>query len=113
MPEVTANTIEDILGSLGVLTPDQVSQVKLEQINTGRQVRDILLEKGWAAEKDILGAQARILNIPVVELKDRPIPSEVMAKIPEAVARHYVLMPFALENNVLQVAMSDPLDLQV
>lgn len=113
MPEVSANTIEDILGGLGVLTPDQVSQVKLEQINTGRQVRDILLEKGWASDKDILGAQARILNIPVAELKDKPVPSEVMSKIPEAVAKHYVLMPFALENNVLHVAMSDPLDLQV
>ncbi len=113
MPEVAANTIEDILASLGVLTADQVSQVKLEQINTGRQARDILIEKGWATDKDILGAQARILNIPVIELKDKPVPSEVMSKIPEAVAKHYVLMPFALENNVLQVAMSDPLDLQV
>lgn len=113
MPEVAANTIEDILASLGVLTADQVSQVKLEQINTGKQVRDILLAKGWASEKDILGAQARILNIPVMDLKDKPIATEVLAKIPEAVAKHYILMPFGIEENQLQVAMSDPLDLQV
>jgi type IV pilus assembly protein PilB len=113
MPEVTANTIEDILASLKILTPDQVSQVKLEQINTGKQVRDILLEKGWASEKDILGAQARILNIPVIDLKDRPIGVEVLSKIPEAVAQHYILMPFGIEAGQIQVAMSDPLDLQV
>ena len=114
MPEqTTAKTIEDILASLGILTADQVSQVKLEQINSGRQVREILLEKGWATEKDILGAQARILDIPVVELKDKPIGSEVLAKIPEAVAQHYVLIPFDLKDNTLHVAMSDPLDLQV
>jgi type IV pilus assembly protein PilB len=113
MPEVTANTIEDILASLKILTPDQVSQVKLEQINTGKPVRDILLAKGWATEKDILGAQARILNIPVIALKDRPVSTEVLSKIPEAVAKHYVLMPFGIENGQIQVAMSDPLDLQV
>jgi type IV pilus assembly protein PilB len=113
MPEIVANTIEDILASLGILTADQVSQVKLEQINTGKQIRDILLEKGWAGEKDILGAQARILNIPVISLKDHPISVEVMSKIPEAVARHYILMPFGVEDSQIQVAMSDPLDLQV
>lgn len=113
MPEVSANTIEDILASLKVLTADQVSQVKLEQINTGKPAREILLAKGWATEKDILGAQARILNIPVVELKDRPVATEVLSKIPEAVAKHYILMPFGLENGQIQVAMSDPLDLQV
>ena len=113
MPETTAKTIEDILASLGILTPDQVSQVKLAQINTGRQIKDILLEKGWATEKDILGAQARILDIPVIDLKDRPIGSEVLSKIPEAVAQHYVLIPFELKDNTLHVAMSDPLDLQV
>lgn len=113
MPETTAKTIEDILASLGVLTADQVSQVKLAQINTGRQIKDILLEKGWATEKDILGAQARILDIPVIDLKDRPIGSEVLSKIPEAVAQHYVLIPFELKDNTLNVAMADPLDLQV
>lgn len=114
MPEQsTVNTIEDILASHGVLTADQVSQVKLEQINTGRQTRDILLEKGWATDKDILGAQAQILDIPVVELKDRPIETEVLSKIPEAVAQHYVLIPFDFKDNTLYVAMSDPLDLQV
>lgn len=111
--QAVANTIEDILASTGVLTSDQVSQVKLEQINTGRQTRDILLDKGWATEKDILNAQARILDIPVVDLKDRPIQTEVLSKIPEAVAQHYVLIPFDFKDNTLHVAMSDPLDLQV
>ncbi len=113
MPEVAANTIEDILAAQGVLTADQVSQVKVEQINTGKQVREILLSKGWASEKDILGAQAKILNIPYVTLKGQAISVEVLSKIPEAVAKHYVLMPFGIDNGQIQVAMSDPLDLQV
>lgn len=105
--------IEDILQKNGVLTPEQVSQVKLESVTTGFPIEKILIDNNWAIDEQIIKAKSELLNIPFVEILKQKIPTEVLSKIPEPVARHYNLIPFSLENNYLSVAMADPLDLQV
>ncbi|PJC68428.1 type II secretion system protein GspE [candidate division WWE3 bacterium CG_4_8_14_3_um_filter_42_11] len=105
--------LEDILQKNGVLTPEQVSQVKLESVTTGFPIEKILIDNNWAVDEQIIKAKSELLNIPFVEVLEQKIPTEVLSKIPEPVARHYNLIPFSLENNYLLVAMADPLDLQV
>jgi len=105
--------LEDILQKNGVLTPEQVSQVKLESVTTGFPIEKILIDNNWAVDEQIIKAKSELLNIPFVEILEQKIPTEVLSKIPEPVARHYNLIPFSLENNYLLVAMADPLDLQV
>ncbi len=109
-------TIVDVLEQEGKLTPQQVSTIKLENINTGFPTEKIILERNFATEKDIAQARAKILGIPFVELEgleSQGISTEVLNMVPEQVARRYKLIPFKLENDVLSVAMVDPLDIQV
>ncbi len=105
--------VVDILLQKKILTSDQASQVKVEQINTGQNVEKIILDKGWATEKQLVEARAEMLQLPYVDLSGLAIPTDILAKIPESVARHYTLIPIRLEDEELQVAMKDPLDLQV
>ena len=105
--------IVDILIENHAITDDQGSQIRVEQINTGRDLESVIVDKGWASEKQIIQARAELIKIPYVDLKEIAISTDVVAKIPESVARHYTLTPIRISDNKLQVAMKDPLDLQV
>ncbi len=105
--------IVDILIANHAITDDQGSQIRVEQINTGRDLESVIVDKGWASEKQIIQARAELLKIPYVDLKEIAVSTDVVAKIPESVARHYTLIPIRISDSKLQVAMKDPLDLQV
>lgn len=108
--------IVNVLSSQGVLTPEQVSAIRLESINSGLATEKIILDKNFATPKQIAQAKAKILGIPFVsseELSSSGIATEVLNMIPEQVARRYSLIPFKVGADGISVAMSDPLDIQV
>lgn len=112
----TQHSVLDILSSKGVITPDQISAIKLEQINSGQSEEKIILEHNFANERQVTKARAQVLGIPYLEtesLEGSGISAEVLNLVPEQVARRYKLIPFLLQNDFLSVAMADPLDLQV
>lgn len=115
LAEVTQKGVEDVLKDTGKITADQYSLVKLESINTGRSVEDILVEHKYATSDDVMQARSQLLGIPFIDLSGKTIDSEILGMIPEAVSRRYVLIPFEFNktSNTLSVAMVDPLDLQV
>lgn len=109
-------SVIDVLEKEGKLTPQQVSTIKLENINTGTPTEKIILERDFATEKDIGQARAKIFGIPFIDregLESKGISPEVLNMIPEQVARRYKLIPFRLEGDVFSIAMVDPLDIQV
>jgi type IV pilus assembly protein PilB len=108
-------TVEDILKEQEKLSDDQYSQARLEAINTGRPIEDILIERKFATADDVMRARSQLLGIPFVDLAGKTIPSDVLGMVPEPVSRRYVLVPFEYDkaHNTLSVAMVDPLDLQV
>ncbi len=105
--------IEDILADRLLITPDQLSAIKFEHVNTGKSSELILLERKYVSPKELARARSELLAVPFVELGERYIPAQILDLIPETVARKYNLIPFHEEKGVLQVAMADPLDLQV
>ncbi len=105
--------VEDILAEQGLLTPDQLSAIKFEHINTGKSTELIIFERGYVGSADLTRARAVLLNIPFVELAGKSIQPSVLDLVPEQVAKKYRLIPFSQDKTSLQVAMADPLDLQV
>jgi type IV pilus assembly protein PilB len=105
--------VEDILFEEGKITPDQLSAVKFEHINTGKAVENILAERGYVSPADLTAARGKLLGTPYIKLGTRPIKAEVLDLVPEPTARKYILIPFEKEGGVLSVAMADPLDLQI
>lgn len=115
MEQTNEKGIEDILAADGKLSADKLSLVKLEAINTGKTVEDVILEHKFVSSDDIIAARGKLLNIPFVDPNQKPISADVLSMLPEPVARRYVLIPFEYNKttNQLSVAMADPLDLQV
>ncbi|MCA9397720.1 hypothetical protein KC573_02725, partial [candidate division WWE3 bacterium] len=104
----------DILIQSDVINEEQASQIRLEHINTGREIKSIISERGLATPRQVVKAEAQLLNVEYIDLSVKAISPEILSKIPESVARHYTLIPVGYdENGKLSVAMKDPLDLQL
>ncbi|KKU83849.1 MAG: type II secretion system protein E [Microgenomates group bacterium GW2011_GWA2_47_8] len=114
MPE-SAQELLSILVSDGQLNQEQSDAVRLESLNTGTPVEDILARKRIVSDLAITQARAKVLGIPFVALEGKAISPDVVNFIPEAVARRYTLLPFFYDGktDTLSVAMLDPLDFQV
>jgi len=115
MVQASEKGIEDILFENGLLTKDKLSMVKMEAINSRKSVEEIIRANNLASPDQIVKARGIILGIDFVNPTERPIPVDLLNKIPEPVSSRYNLIPFqyAPATNTLSVAMVDPLDFQV
>jgi type IV pilus assembly protein PilB len=106
-------SIEDVLLENKVITPDQANLVKLEAVNSGKSAEQVLKDHGFASAADIIKARASLLGIAFVDLESKAIPPDVLAIIPETVARRYNVIAFQFDApaNLLSVGMVDPLDI--
>lgn len=112
-PNSDSGTIADILAAEGILSPEQLEQIKLEQANTGKDLKTLITEDNLASEGELARASAVYHNVPFVDLGDTGVAPEATTYLPQSVAERYNLIPFNYnrEANELSVAMADPLDL--
>lgn len=105
--------IADILFSKKLITKVVYDQVKLEHLNTGKPVEEIIITHNFASLENIAKAKAKIYNIPYIDLKNISISPEALNLLPEIVAQRYQCFPYSLdkEKNILSLAMVNPLDL--
>ncbi len=109
----TKEGIADILHERGLLTAEQVADLKLEQVSSGRPIEEIIAERELVNSEALAEAKALFLDIPYIDPSTLNIPEEVLNLIPKATASRHILLPFNKEGGYLSVAMCDPLDLQV
>lgn len=116
MPYQTAQptfSIEDILFKQGLLSSDQLSAIKLQNINSGETIEQIITEHNLVPKEKIAEAKATLLNVPYIKLEGKAISTDILNLIPEQVARRYKIVPFDKSGGELYVAMVDPLDIQI
>ncbi|HSX18520.1 MAG TPA: GspE/PulE family protein [Candidatus Saccharimonadales bacterium] len=105
--------IEDVLLSKGLLTPEQLTFVKNETKRRQVTAESLIMQMGWVNNDSLVRAKAEVIGVPYVAPDKNPIAPEVLAFLPEQVAKRFTAIPIAKEGNTLSVAMVDPLDLQV
>ena len=107
--------LAEILASAGIISPETKQKVKLEQVNTGKSLKELFLEHNFASEEQVSKAEAQLYNIPYVELSEKAVSPESLSLLPRSVAERYLLIPFEYSRakNELSVAMSNPLDLEI
>ncbi len=109
----TARGIEDILYEKGLIDSDELSSIKFERVNKGRNAEDIIKERNYVDPKQLVKARGEYLEIPYVELSDKNIPNEVLDLVPQNLAEKHTVIPFKEDRGNLHLAMADPLDLQL
>ncbi len=105
--------IEKLLTRSGVATPEQIKALKEEGVHSRRPLQDMAIEGEIINNKQLIQAFADYTQIPFVELDPGNIPSDVLNRIPERIARQYNAVLFKVgDDGVQQLAMEDPDDIQ-
>src|SRR5260370_10803727 len=100
----------DILVKRGILGPDQLSEAKTLQQQTGAKIQDALIKLGYAGMGDIMSANGEHSGMQIVNLTDLTIPQSIIEMVPESVARENIIIPLSHENSVLKIVVHDPGD---
>lgn len=109
----SGDSILDILLTSKVINQDQYNQIKLEVVNTGRSVESLITKSDLVSQEQLAKAKSLLYKVPFIDILDTAVSPESLNLIPEQVAKHYQLIPFALDKSsgTLSVAMANPLDL--
>jgi len=76
------------LFTTGILSEEKLKTVKLENINTGQSLKQIILTHNFANEQQIARAEAELYNIPFIDPDEKAISPESLSLIPRAVAEN-------------------------
>ena len=99
----------DLLKESGMLTEMEIVTA-LDQKKEGQKLGDALVEQGYITEQQLLEVLEIQLGIQSVSLYRYPIDKSLIELIPKDIARQHILMPLTQKENVLTVAMNDPMD---
>lgn len=102
--------ISEVLIRHGLLTTDQGDQVRLQA--NGHRFDKAVIEMGLLTEEQTLRAFADELGMKYVELKDFEIDPELLSLFPTSTIYRHSLLPLRRENGRVEVATSDPFDLE-
>jgi len=113
MNEGSIKNLADILVTQGSLTEERAKQVKLAEIQSGKNQEEILKDQNLVSEEALVKAKAALYNIPYVDLSILPSSPEALSVLPQEVAEKFSVFPISIDaaNHTLVLAMSDPLDL--
>ena len=105
-----AKMIGEILIESELITREQLDTVLEIQKQENRRVGELVIEMGYVTEEQLIKALEYMFHIPYVDLNALTIERGVLSLISESIAQKYWIIPIAKEQNVLTVAMFDPLD---
>lgn len=100
----------EILIDKNLITFDQLRVSIDEQRNSLKSLGEVLAEKGFVSESDIVEGLSKQYNIPYVKLSNYEINPHAVSKIPLDALKKYCVFPIDIENNMLVVATANPED---
>lgn len=109
----STSTLADVLVSQGLLKKEQSEQIKLQELQGGKNQEEIIGALGTIDEEQLARAKATFYNVPFLDLNQVPISPEALAVLPQSVAARLLVLPISInkEKNTLDLAMANPLDL--
>lgn len=109
----TTLLLGEILVEKGLITNEQLEAALRHQKKTGQFLGVTLAHLGFLKEAEVFPVIAEQLNVKYVKLEDFKIDPAIIEKVPAKFACHYKLLPVLLENNLLTVAVADPMDIHM
>jgi len=107
----SGGSIREVLVESGLVTAEQLDE--LDQNSEGTKLGQLLVERQIITAQELAMVIGLQLNIPCVNLSTYQIQPEALRLIPESMSRKYNVIPLAITNNTLQVAMAEADDVLV
>ncbi len=96
-----------------VISKEQLTHAEEVARDQAIGVGDALVSLGYATGEQVMRAVAEEHNLEFIDLSETPISPTVVELVPESVARENTILPLdELDDDVLRVIVSDPLDLE-
>lgn len=100
----------EILIAKKLITFDQLQGALDEQKNLPKSLAEILIEKGYVQEADMVEGLSQQYGLPYVRLADYEINPDAVSKVPLDALKKYCVFPINIEDSMLVVATANPED---
>ncbi len=101
----------EILVTMGALTPEKLEEALSIQQEKGGRLGEVLTSLKAVTEEQVLQALAAQLDLPFLrEIASSQVDLELVRMVPINFAKQAKVMPLGRHNELVQVAVSDPLD---
>ena len=98
----------DVLKGTGLFTDAQVGDILARYRDEGGSITELLVKDSFASEEAYLQALAKHMGVPHLRAHEQQIERDVLAKLPTKAVFQYIVVPLAVEGDVLRVATHDP-----
>ncbi len=103
--------LKQTLVNEGLVTKEELRVAEMAAQRESVTLSKILVRLGFVTEEQLVSFIGEKMHIPYVSIGNYTIDREVLDLIPEKIARRYKIIPLFKIEDVLTVAMSDPLDI--
>ncbi len=109
--QISDAIVEKLLTRSNLASAAQVGALKHEAENAKKSLQQVVIDQEILDDTTLTKAFANYANIPFIEIDPRDVPADILAKIPERVARQYNAVLFQVdEDGTHHLAMEDPDD---
>ncbi|TSA44716.1 type II/IV secretion system protein [bacterium] len=109
---LASTDLKKILVEKNILKPEDFGKLETEAAEHKQTVANYLVWRKIIPEGNLAKLVSEFLNIPLVDLVEEKIPQDVLKIIPEPIARRHQVIAFRKRDDELDLAMTDPDDLQ-
>ncbi len=110
-PQAAVRDAAGLLRRLELFSEPQVENLVEEQRRTGESLTSVMLSLGFVDETTLLQRFSEVLGLPLVDLGEVAMDPAARAHVPTKVVFQHNVLPLSVDDDVLRVATSDPLDL--
>lgn len=97
----------DILLAKGIITAAQIEEGLKLQEATGKKLGQVIVDRGWVSEQEILKALSEQLSVPYIRLKPGLYDPDIVGLLDKNVAVRLKVLPLFKIRNELSIAAAD------
>ncbi len=95
----------------GLVTKEELRTAEMTAQQKNISLSRTLVEQGFVTKEQVVSFIGEKIHIPYVNIKNYAIDRKMLDYIPEKIARRYTAIPLFIIEDILTVAISDPLDI--
>jgi len=105
--------IGQILKEMKLVTESQIQEALAIQKKRGGALGAILVGLNYVTDQEVLMALGAQAGMEIVDLDSIDIGADLLERVSPSVATVYKIVPIRFQNNILTVAMADPLNVKI
>ncbi len=103
--------IGEVLMSLGFVTQEQINEAVKQANSTKVRMGEFLVSSGVITENELFEGVAKQFDLEFNDLRGFKPSADALSYVPHSLATQQTILPLKVENDILQIALFDPLNL--